>query len=444
MQRVVLALMLVFFVAPAQGDFGCVCSTDVPFATAPSNSHKLACRTEFVGGAPVGDTVVLAIQSAETVYLYLSQSGGTAWQGPILSYPGHNPGITWGRDDARHLVWEMTDSAGVKNIFYRNLELRMMPLNVSQSTSDCAHPDVCAESSGLVHIVWEEPVAGLTKIFYRTCQNGELAGERFLVSTAAAARCCLPAIENFSDGLAVIWQEFDSTRNHPYRVMRRRQIGGVWQDEEVLSESDRMLLRPALDFADIGDSFAAGWDKDVQGNQEVQFIGGNGGGYPTPGTSTAPVLAHLGTVWSYLFWEEDSAGFKDIYYHLYYFMTGWTGGSLRRMFSINEPVAAPNCLGALVVWTQGANPPYKVMWGFFGYPIAVEERAQSGTVAPAGGLTILRRTAPSVFNGAGALFNQSGQKALVLRQGRNDISQLNPGVYFLHTDGAVNKVVILP
>jgi len=438
-------LLLVTAVVPvyAQYEFGCVCSTNVPFATAPNNSHKIACRSEFVGGLPELDTVVLTIHSTDEVYVYLSGDAGRTWRGPILSYPGHNPGIAWGRDGDRHLVWEMTDSAGVKNIFYRNLELRMMPLNVSQSTSTCGNPDVCADSNGVVHIVWTEPVSGLGKVFYRTCQNGQLLGERFLVSTGTGARCQLPAVEHFSDGLAVIWQEFDSTRSLPYRIVRRRQIGGVWQDEEMLVESNRVVSHPSLDFAEPGESFAAAWDQDAQGNLEVQFIGGNGGGYSTPGSSTAPVLAHLGTVWSYLFWEEDSAGRKDICYHRYYFMTGWTAGTVRRVFSIGEPVYAPNCFGDLLVWTQGENPPYKVMWASFGYPIPLMEDRKEEREDFRNGVTVLRRTVPLAMDAGGALINRNGQKVLMVKSGMNDISQLTPGVYFLATGAGVRKVVVL-
>lgn len=428
----------------AQWQFGCVCSTDVAFATTPNNSHKLACRAEPVGRGPQPDTVTLVVQSQDSVSAYLGIVSGLNWnwQGPILSYSGRNPGIAWGRDNCRHLVWEMADSFGVFNVFYRNIELRMVPLNVSRSGSPCGYPDVCTDSNGLVHVVWEEPVSGLSKIWYRTCQRGELVGERFQVSTGSGARCRLPAVERFNDGLSVVWEEFDSTRTHPYRIMRRRQVGGVWQNEEVLAEADQPLSRPALDFGSADEDFAVGWDRDVNGNLEVQFYGGNGGGYLTPGSSTAPVLAHLGSVWSYLFWEEDSLGRRDIYYHFYYFMSGWSRSSLRTVFSITEPVYAPNCLGALVVWTQGQTAPYKVMWGFFSYPIAVKEDPHVATNGSACSATVIRSVL-SLPRAGGALLDISGRKVLNLKPGANDVRHLRPGVYFVAAGSSVRRVLIL-
>ncbi len=440
----------------AQQDFGCVCSTDVPDATAPNNSHKLAFPSEIF--YPDNDTVTLVFQSAESIYISYSGNGSSQpWSTPIPLYPGQNPGITFGRDGDRHLVWEMADTAsGAINIFYLNLEYRMAPVNVSCSDNNCYHPDVLGDSSGIAHIVWEEETpAGGKQIWYRTANETGVIGDRFcLGSTGIYA---LPAIDEFKDTITVVYQRFDSTLPRPYAIIRRRQVNGNWQQEEVLMDHMFSLNHPSLDFGCEGEPFSAAWDVDFDGNLEAHFVGGNGGGYSTSGVSTAPVVANVGTTWSYLFWEEDSFGIKDIYTHFYYFMSGWYNiGSIRNFFNIAEPVGAPNCLGALAVWTQGDTPPYKVMWGFFNYPIGIKEQplvtpdGYRTTATIARGNLFLAEKCSGESGQPVLLLDISGRRAMELRPGRNDVRHLTPGVYFLRNTSkvkggalrSISKVVI--
>ncbi|MGQ9678711.1 MAG: hypothetical protein ACUVUD_05455 [bacterium] len=431
----------------AQQEFGCICSTNVRYATAPNNSHKLAYRSE--GLDPREDTVTLVFQSSESIYITTSGYEGSPWSRPQPLYPGHNPGINTGRNGDRQLVWEMVDTAsGVQNIFYRDLEYRMMPLNVSQSSVECQHPDVCGDSAGVAHIVWVE--AG--EVWYRKADQNGLIGERFRVSEGVGGVCDWPAIEEFNEGVTVVWQSFDSARSSPYLIVRRRQVNGVWQPEEVLMESTLPLSHPSLDFGFDGESFSAGWERSVGGNFETYFYGGNGGGYSTPGTSTAPVLSTIGSVWSYLFWEENSAGGNDIFTHFYYFMSGWYSmTSVRNWFSIDEPMYGPSCLGALLVWTQGETAPYKVMWAFFDYPIAAAEsptlkEKRQREISPFARSVLFVTELNKPSSAAPVLFDQTGKKVLNLKSGVNDVSRLSPGVYFVRGLGKgrdVEKVVIL-
>ncbi len=445
MKALMVVCLSVLLSAPvyAQYEFGVVCSTDVPFATGPNNSHKLAFRYELL--FPHRDTVALIFQSSESIYQCIS-GGANVWSRPVALYPGSDPGITFGKDGDRHLVWQMVDTNGTLNIFYRNLEFRMVPVNVSSSDYNCFHPDVFADSTGVAHIVWEEGEIS-PQIWYRTANEGGVVGERFRVSSDSLAECRLPAIERFSNGICVVWQQVDTTQSLAYKIMRRRQVNGVWQQEEVLGEQNEPLSHPALDFGTDDEGFSGGWDKVVSGNYEVQFYGGNGGGYLTGGASTAPVLTTMGDVWSYLFWQEDSFGRKDIFTHFYYFMTGWSSpGSVRNIFQINEQVYAPNCLGALLVWTQGDTAPYKVMWGFFNYPIAVSEQTGKRQAGMSGATVLgnfLSLPASVGWESPPMLLDISGRRLMELHSGTNNVSHLTSGVYFIKGTSAISRVLIL-
>jgi hypothetical protein len=444
-----LAVLVLLTSGWAQYQFGVVGSSSTRFATAPSNSHKLAYHGERI--EPQVDTVTLVFQSNDSIYLSLSGNGtANPWSNPVGLYPGADPGISTGQNRQRHLVWQMRDTViGSLNIFYRNLEYRMQPVNVSTASQDCFHPDVYGDSVGVAHIVWEENEGAGRRVYYRQANASGVIGERFPVASQLTGGWALPAIEKFNDGISVIWAHFDSTQNPAYKIIRRRQIDGVWQPEEVLVQHNEPLSRPALDFGGTGENFSACWDRVVNGNSEVQFYGGNGGGYSTAGSSTAPVVSTVGSVWSYLFWQEDSAGIEDINTHFYYFMTGWSPGySIRRLFVINEPVYAPSGLGALAVWTQGDNAPYQVMWGFFGYPIGVQERAGVNRAKRFPTVVSQRLVLPAAGNGAPAegrfvLTSITGSRVLELKPGVNDLSRLAPGVYFIRTPDWWQRVVIV-
>jgi hypothetical protein len=133
------------------------------------------------------------------------------------------------------------------------------------------------------------------------------------------------------------------------------------------------MRHPSLDYGHGQDTLSFCYEDSTSGNMEATFYGGNGGGYPTPGYSTYPVVSTVGFTWSYLFWQEDSAGYNDILYDLYYFMSGWTQGSL----SIQESVRFPSASGAYLIWTQGDNPPYSIYFHDFGYPIGIQEDRQA-------------------------------------------------------------------
>ncbi|MEO0025264.1 MAG: hypothetical protein ABIK54_00670 [candidate division WOR-3 bacterium] len=438
--RVLLSVALLSGMAAGQFEFGVVCSTTSRFATGPSNSHKLAYRGEML--YPDRDTLTLVFQSRESIYYCLSGNGPVQpWSRPVALYPGRDPGITWGRDSDRHLVWVMSDTgSGVSNVYYRNLEFRMLPVNVSTSGTDCGHPDVYADSTGVAHVVWEEG-ADQPQIWYRNVNENGVIGGRFRVSTDSTAQCRFPAIECFRDTIYVIWQEFNPAQPAPYRIVQRRQVNGTWLPVQVLMSGSEPLAHPSLDFAS-GDRFSAAWEVCTGGNYDPYFAGGNGGGYHTAGMSTVPVVATVGTVWSYLFWQEDSAGYQDIYYNLYYFMTGWTRGTVRRLFGIGEPVRAPSGLGALAVWTQGDTYPYKVMWGFFGYPVGIEEAA----------LRLAGRQYSKFVNDGSALFipqpggvvlDISGRRIVDLRPGFNDLSRLQRGVYFVRSGTELQRMILV-
>lgn len=434
-------------------EFGVICSTDVPDATGPNNSHKLACRSELI--VLTRDTVTLVFQSSQGVNMSVWQGG--AWSRPVLLYPdGWYPAIDFGEDGDRHLVWCGPDSSGGRHVFYRNVEYRMVPLNVSGEPSYIVlNPDVCTDDSGLAHVAWVDYTSSSdSRILYRACNENGTIGEVFVVAEDTAASYFEVSVEQYQpdNALHVVWSQARGGLPHPFAIMRRRQVGGAWQPAETLASSAEPVGTPSLDFTRGTDAFSAGWYADVSRNREVHFEGGNGGGYPTVGSSYEPVLTTMGSIWSYLFWTELGAGGNfDICCHFFYGFPPpgrwYQVGTLREILGIDEDMRAPSCFGALVVWTEGSAPPYRVMWAYFGYPIPVEEvtrdeRRATSAVTIAGEVLFL--PASAARHASLALLNSTGRKVADLNPGANDVRHLASGVYFVRQSGQRDESVSGP
>ncbi|UCG43514.1 MAG: T9SS type A sorting domain-containing protein [candidate division WOR-3 bacterium] len=447
MRSAVLALLVAATVsALGQGEFGIICSTDVRYATGPNNSHKLVYKG-------VSDSLTLFFQSRQSIRSCdgVRRSDRCEWNEPVLLYPGQNPGACSDGSD-RHLVWQFPDTTSPGwEVYYRNMEYRMLPVNVSQTWGSSEHPDVWAEEPESVHVVWEDYCRGRPAIFHRTCNYSGTTSDTFRVSLDTAACCFFPSIEKYGDSLCVVWMEVDSGAESPYAIMLRLKVGAVWQEPEELSRSRLPLRSPSQDCALDGDAFTAAWEESIPGNLEARFEGGNpGGGYYTPDLSSVPVVSTMGAVYSYCYWEEEEPYVEsDICIHLYYFMGGWLRYRLKDWTQMDEDMYCPTCLDGLMAWTQCySGQEHSIWWYFPGYPIGVEEQegrlragADRAVMNVARGVLTLRGLTPA------KLLDITGRKAMDLTPGTNDVSGLAAGVYVLRSaDGgkrsAVRKVVV--
>ncbi len=345
-------------------------------ATSYNNSHKIAVKnlTKLMN-----DTIHVVYHSSDSLFYVLSTDEGLQWQTPLYLGKGRHPAIDLDKFGRPHIVWEYFDTtSGGIDIYYDCLNDTVSPLRINLSDRDATLPDVVIDSNLVAHFVWQEDINGKRHIYYRNYSMGSLSDTMRLSNyNAPLENNTGPGISIFrpNNRIYVLWSSVDSSSYTPFRICYRYNEAGNWSGINSIYEHFRPLHNISLDYSHGSDSLSACWEDSSSGNLEARFYGGNpGGGYPTPGLSRYPVVSTVGSTWSYLFWDEDSSGFKDIYYHLYYCMTGWYArNSIRNFFSINESVRFPNACGAYVIWTQGDTPPYKIYFANFGYPIGVEE-----------------------------------------------------------------------
>lgn len=372
-QKSMLGLIACFVIALAQYQYYPVTSVNSPNATAFSNSHKLATH----GGELPSDTIHLVYHDNDSIYYTRSVDIGVSWETPYSLASGLYPALDIYHNGIRHVAYQQFDpSDSTYDVFYDCLDDWAPPVNISESSNNSTLPDVVADEHLMAHIVWVEEIGDKCYIYYRTC-IGAMPGDTMRISDygSAEATYSYPSIALFSPGnrIYVCWDCFDTDCYSPYQIHVRYKQGATWSP--VTSYVHYLPLRhSSIDFGhNVMEEVSLCYEDSTSGNLEATFVGGNGGGYSTQGNSTYPVLSTIDDVWSYLYWQEDSAGYQDICYHLYYFMTGWTRGTVRSVFSIDEPVQYPNACGAYLIWTQGDSAPYTIYIADFGYPIGVQE-----------------------------------------------------------------------
>jgi hypothetical protein len=346
-----------------------VTSTNDSDATAYNNGHHLS----LCNGDGMSDTMFIFYHSSDTVYCVTSFNMGRNWQAPEAIASGKYPATDVGSYGVRRLAWQQWDSVGGQfDIFYDRIGDTMPPINVSQSSYNSIRPDMAVHVSGAIGITWTEEVGGKGNVYYR--QFGENLSDTVRLSDRGDNRG--PSICYFNSMTTphVLWSCYDSASATPYAILRRSRPYD-WSSIDTLAKNYRPLRHSAFDILLYAEPVSACWEDSSSGNLEAFFYQGNpGGNMATYGRSQYPVISTIGSTWSYLFWAEDSAGYRDIFYNLYYNGSWYAHGSLRQRFNITQPVRFPSCSGAYLIWTQGAAPPYDLYFADFGYPIGIAER----------------------------------------------------------------------
>jgi hypothetical protein len=370
----VILITLAIVVVHAQYEMYFIANSNSADATAFNNSHKIAAEQ------PPSGTINVVYQSSDSICFVFTFDGGQSWSTPQVIYPGKYPAIDVSPQGFRYLAWQTLDTIhNTYEVYYDCIDDWSPPMNISQSTGHSILPDLVVDSNEVVHIVWAEDVGGYNQIYHRVVFQGIL-GDTVRLSDFGSNEAAYthPSISIFQPNNRVyaIWECYDSLCYSPYQIHLRYKETDTWS--QTTSWAHYLPMRhPSFDYAHTWDTLSFCYEDSTSGNMEPTFYGGNGGGYATPGYSTYPVVSTVYTTWSYLFWQEDSAGFIDILYDLYYEMSGWTQGSLRDYFGIQEPTRFPSASDAYLIWTQGDNPPYSVYFADFGYPIGIEETSQA-------------------------------------------------------------------
>ncbi len=368
----IVTLILRTILLPAQIVTAEIDSTYVNYATAYSNGHKIAIR----GSTPSDVIFAVYTYNEDTIHIAYSYDGGTTWQSQgfwaTLWDNAHFPSL----DVYEDFPWVVSrgDSAGIGEIFLRNPFDYGVPKRISHTPGHSTLPAIVIDNSGNKHIVWQDSTPGNWDIYY-ACVSSTTVSDTLNLSNDSLSSDMYPSISIFNGNeVHVIWERYEPICESPYSIVHRYLKNDIWSDVEFLAEPTYIPLHhPSLDFSHGEDSLSAAWEDSSAGKLDAYFYGGNGGNWATAGNSRYPVISTMGEIWSYLYWEDNSDGYDDIYGKSYYFITGWWNSYKFREHFGDEDMHYPSVADCYVVWTQGDSPPYKVMFADEGLPCGVEE-----------------------------------------------------------------------
>jgi len=158
-----------------------------------------------------------------------------------------------------HLAWN-DERDGNGEIYHKIWdEIWGIERRVTQTAGESFGSALVAERD-TIHMVYMEDVSGNLQIFYRAFRNSIWTNAVPLTNVATGDRM-VPTIDIGPDGtLHVAWWD---TRDDPLigKIYHRERSGGVWLEEELLTDPENDAMRPSLAVDDSGFVHVAWIDK---------------------------------------------------------------------------------------------------------------------------------------------------------------------------------------
>ena len=357
-----LLMVVAFLIAPGPCQ---LCSSQqigtstTPYATAYGNGHKIAISTSCI---------YVVYSSGNQVYCVTGTSDSwypRQWASPksISQTTGNafSPAITLDTANVLHAVWRDTRD-GQKEIYHSFLQdtIWSHPVNVSQTTGNSVLPSLDADRFGNLQLVYADSTIGNWEIYYQHYQN-ETWSSPINISNDSG-KSYYPTIGVYHDSVFICWE--DNTLGN-YDIFKRVYSDTAWSNIVNISNSAYDSRYPSLSNPSAWDQgFSVTWKDSSSGGYTIQVIGCNGGTVVDRTSASAyPVISNVGTIHSYMAWEEG----ESLFARTYYFMNG--GWGLPSTFGTGY---FPNVAGDIYVWTKDTSDYYySIMFGEAGYPVGV-------------------------------------------------------------------------
>jgi hypothetical protein len=183
---------------------------------------------------------------------------------------------------------------------------------------------IAADSSGRLHVVWQDETAGNEEIYYKRSTDGGATwatSQRFTWNGADSLHPVI-AVGLASDIHLAFWDGASGG----YEIYHKKSTdgGATWTASQRLTWSSGGPESPSLVVDSTGGLHVA-WHDPVSGNYEVYYKKSTDGGATwtasqrltwTSGTSQFPVLACHSPGLLHLVWQDSTPGNNEIYHKL--------------------------------------------------------------------------------------------------------------------------------
>ena len=267
------------------------------------------------------------------VGILVNLCGEGSWSGSvnISNSPGFAlfPSVAEGSPTNLHVVWD-DDATGIIEIYYSGFtggSWSPTPENISNTPGDSQVPSIAADSSGSLHVVWDDDTTGIAEIYYSGFTGGSWSSTPENISNNPGQSWYSFIAVDSLDNLHVVWQD-DTTGIT--EIYYSRFTGGSWSPTpENISNTPGDSQVPSI-AVESPTNLHVVWDDDTTGIVEIYYSGWTGGSWSptpenisnnTPGNSQFPSIAADSSGNLHVVWDDDTTGIAEIYY------SRFTGGS---------------------------------------------------------------------------------------------------------------------
>jgi hypothetical protein len=236
----------------------------------------------------------------------------------------YSPAIAIDSSGYLHVVWD-DNSPGNDEIYYKRSTDGGASWSPNQRltwTENSYDPDIAVDSSGGVHVAWYDYTPGNAEVYYKRSTDGGaswLPSQRLTWTSTASE---LPAIAvDGVDRIHLTWDDYAPGNSDLY--YKRSLTGGAsWTATQRLTWTSGNSSYASIACSPAGHLHVVGSDN-TSGSPEIYYIGGESGGatWSSPkrltwnsGISSSPAIAAHSSGLLHVVWWDTTPGLAEIYY----------------------------------------------------------------------------------------------------------------------------------
>ena len=263
------------------------------------------------------------------IYYKRSTDGGTTWQPPKRltwsSGDSENPAIAIDSSGNIHVVWE-DDTHGNYEIYYKRSTDGGSTWNTQRLTwnyGNSVDPAIAIDSSGNIHVVWaNDQLFYDYEIYYKRSKDGGTTWQPPRRLTWNSYDTYDPAIAIDSSGnIHVVWEYYTSYNNYEIYYKMSTDGGSIWQPTKRITWNTSNSYDPAIAIDSSGNIHVV-WHDYTPGNSEIYYKRSTDCGLTwttqrltwSSGDSYDPVIAIDSSGNIHVVWYDATPGITEIYY----------------------------------------------------------------------------------------------------------------------------------
>jgi Neuraminidase (sialidase) len=215
------------------------------------------------------------------IYYKHSTDGGATWSSARkLAMPIIEAGFTAiaiGSSQTIHVVWyDYTPGNG--EIYYaRSADggaTWSLPKRLTWTPGRSAFPSIAVDSSNRVHIVWNDDTTGIPEIYYKQSPDGGATWSGTKRLTWNSGNSLFPVVSTDSSGFVhVVWED-DYISGFPGIYYKQSTDGGAsWSGAKRLTSTPAFSYEPAMAI-DSGNIVHLVWEGSLPDNNEIYYLKG--------------------------------------------------------------------------------------------------------------------------------------------------------------------------